>query len=67
MDKQFKNRGVLKLQPHDHACLIYESEDEWRDNVIPFIIAGLKQGRNVFTGLITGVNNIFSIASGKRV
>lgn len=51
MDKQFKNRGVLKLQPHDHACLIYESEDEWRDNVIPFIIAGLKQGEKCVYGL----------------
>ena len=51
MDEQFKNRGVLKLQPHDHACLIYESESEWRDNVIPFIIAGLKQGEKCVYGL----------------
>ncbi|NLX03039.1 MAG: PAS domain S-box protein [Syntrophomonadaceae bacterium] len=39
------------MQPHDHACLIYESEDEWRDNVIPFIIAGLKQGEKCVYGL----------------
>lgn len=49
MDKQVQ--GVLKLQPHDHACLIYESESEWRDNVIPFIIAGLKQGEKCVYGL----------------
>lgn len=51
MDTPFKNQGVLKLQPHDHACLIYESEKEWRDNVIPFIIAGLKQGEKCVYGV----------------
>ena len=51
MDKQFKNQGVLRLQPHDHACLIYETESEWRDNVIPFIIAGLQQGEKCVYGL----------------
>ena len=49
MDKQVQ--GVLNLQPHDHACLIYESESEWRDNVIPFIITGLKQGEKCVYGL----------------
>jgi PAS domain S-box-containing protein len=51
MDKPFINQGVLRLQPHDHACLIYESEKEWRDNVIPFIIAGLQQGEKCVYGL----------------
>lgn len=51
MDKHIKNQGVLKLQPHDHACLIYESESEWRNTVISFIIAGLKQGEKCVYGL----------------
>ena len=51
MDRPFKNQGVLKLQPHDHACLVYESESEWRDNVIPFIIVGLQQGEKCVYGL----------------
>lgn len=32
------------LQPHDHSCLIYESQKERRDAVIPFIKIGLKRG-----------------------
>jgi len=51
MSMQPKNLGVLKLQPHDHACLIYESENEWRENVIPFILEGLKRGEKCIYGL----------------
>ena len=51
LEKSFKRQGVLKLQPHDHACLVYESESEWRNNVIPFIIVGLQQGEKCVYGL----------------
>jgi len=30
------------LKPHDHICLIYESHNEWKRTVIPFIAIGLK-------------------------
>jgi PAS domain S-box-containing protein len=32
------------LKPHDHLCLIYESKEEWRAAVVPFISTGLKNG-----------------------
>jgi PAS domain S-box-containing protein len=32
------------LKPHDHLCLIYESQEEWRAAVVPFIAMGLKRG-----------------------
>jgi hypothetical protein len=32
------------LKPHDHLCLIYESPEEWRTAVAPFIAIGLKHG-----------------------
>ena len=32
------------LKPHDHLCLIYESKEEWRAMVVPFISIGLRQG-----------------------
>jgi PAS domain S-box-containing protein len=32
------------LKPHDHICLIYESKEEWRAAVVPFISIGLKRG-----------------------
>ncbi|MCX7913908.1 MAG: MEDS domain-containing protein [Thermodesulfovibrionales bacterium] len=32
------------LKPHDHLCLIYESKDEWRAAIVPFISIGLKRG-----------------------
>ena len=31
------------MTTHDHLCLIYESLDEWRLAVIPFILIGLKR------------------------
>ncbi|HBE44304.1 MAG TPA: hypothetical protein DDW17_02325, partial [Deltaproteobacteria bacterium] len=30
------------LKPHDYLCLIYESHNEWKKTVIPFITIGLK-------------------------
>ncbi|NLW91730.1 MAG: PAS domain S-box protein [Syntrophomonadaceae bacterium] len=38
------NKTVNDLQIHDHACLIYENEDEWQSTVIPFIALGLERG-----------------------
>lgn len=32
------------LKPHDHLCLIYESEDEWAQTIVPFILTGLEHG-----------------------
>jgi PAS domain S-box-containing protein len=32
------------LKPHDHLCLIYESREEWRAIVVPFIAVGLRLG-----------------------
>ncbi|MCJ7654664.1 MAG: MEDS domain-containing protein, partial [Dehalococcoidia bacterium] len=38
------NRMLETLKPHDHLCLIYESQEEWRAAVAPFISIGLKRG-----------------------
>jgi PAS domain S-box-containing protein len=37
-------RMLEMLQPHDHLCLIYESQEEWRAAAVPFISIGLKRG-----------------------
>jgi PAS domain S-box-containing protein len=37
-------RMLKTLKPHDHLCLIYESQEEWRAAAAPFISIGLKQG-----------------------
>jgi len=37
-------QALKLLKPHDHLCLIYETHEEWRDAVIPFIEIGLKKG-----------------------
>lgn len=37
-------RMLETLKPHDHLCLIYESQEEWRAAAAPFISIGLKQG-----------------------
>ncbi len=37
-------RDLAAIGPHDHACLIYGSENEWKDAVIPFLLAGLGRG-----------------------
>jgi len=37
-------RAQLKaLKPHDHLCLVYETRDEWRETVIPFMALGLSR------------------------
>ena len=36
--------ALEKLQSHDHLCLIYETHEEWRDAIIPFIMLGLAKG-----------------------
>ena len=36
--------ALKKLQPHEHLCLIYESEEEWSKAIIPFISIGLARG-----------------------
>lgn len=33
------------LEPHDHLCLIYETRDEWRAAIVPFMAIGLKKGQ----------------------
>ena len=37
-------RTLETLKPHDHLSLIYESQEEWRAAVVPFIAMGLKRG-----------------------
>jgi PAS domain S-box-containing protein len=37
-------RMLETLKPHDHLCLIYESKEEWRAAVVPFMSIGLKRG-----------------------
>ena len=37
-------RMLETLKPHDHLCLIYESQEEWRAAAVPFISIGLKRG-----------------------
>jgi len=32
------------LRPHDHLCLIYDRQEDWRAATIPFIRMGLKKG-----------------------
>ncbi len=36
---------LSQLQPRDHACLIYESFQEWLDTVSAYIISGLSQNQ----------------------
>jgi PAS domain S-box-containing protein len=37
-----------RIKPHDHLCIIYETPEEWRDAVIPFIKFGLEKGEKCF-------------------
>jgi PAS domain S-box-containing protein len=37
-------RGLKRLGPHQHLCLIYETDDERLASVIPFLKMGLDQG-----------------------
>ncbi|MFO8144017.1 MAG: MEDS domain-containing protein, partial [Dehalococcoidales bacterium] len=50
MSKRQENKSQLireieKLKPHDHLCLIYESEEEWKEAAIPYISIGLESGQ----------------------
>ena len=42
------------LKPHDHLCLLYESRQEWRAAVVPFISIGLKCGEKCAYIIDTG-------------
>ncbi len=33
-----------KLKVHEYCCFIYESEEEWQNAIIPFLIQGLING-----------------------
>jgi len=35
---------LQNLKVHDYCCFIYETEEEWQESVIPFLIQGLKNG-----------------------
>jgi len=35
---------LKRLSPHDHLCLIYETVEEWRNTIIPFLKIGLERG-----------------------
>ncbi|MEN6390193.1 MAG: PAS domain S-box protein, partial [Syntrophomonas sp.] len=51
MPIDFDNKCVYRLQLHDHACLIYETETEWEDTIIPYIVLGLKLGQKCIYAL----------------
>ncbi len=36
--------SLKQLKAHDHVCLVYETEEEWKCSVIPFISIGLERG-----------------------
>ena len=40
--------AIARLKPHDHLCLIYETEDEWRSAVVPYMSEGLRRGEKCF-------------------
>jgi len=47
-NKNVKNelkKTLFSLKPHDHICLIFETLEEWRNIIIPFIITGLMKGQ----------------------
>lgn len=37
-------KALRSLKPHDHICLIYETSQDWKDAVIPFLKIGLERG-----------------------
>ena len=37
------DEALKALNPHDHLCLVYETEEEWRAVAIPFIAIGLQR------------------------
>lgn len=42
--KKHIHRELNKIKPHDHGCIIYETEAEWQQMVIPFIVQGIQNG-----------------------
>jgi PAS domain S-box-containing protein len=46
LDHQYGNikQALDRLQPHDHLCIIYETDDEWRDTLVPYLAIGLERG-----------------------
>ena len=38
-------KTLFSLKPHEHICLIFETLEEWRNIIIPFIITGLMKGQ----------------------
>lgn len=44
LEKKTIYNELEKLQIHEYCCFIYESEEEWRDSMIPFMIQGLMNG-----------------------
>lgn len=40
--------GLIKewdqIKPGDNLCLLYKSEEEWKNGVIPFLVTGINQG-----------------------
>ncbi len=48
-------KTLFSLKPHEHICLIFETLEEWRNIIIPFIITGLMKGQKCI--YITDVNS----------
>jgi PAS domain S-box-containing protein len=40
-------RRIADLRPGDHVCLLYQSEEEYRDVLVPFLRHGLERGEKV--------------------
>ncbi len=38
------HEALKSPRAHDHLCIVYETTEEWRDAVIPFLVIGLKRG-----------------------
>lgn len=36
-------RDMERIKPGDHVCLLYETEEEWQNSVIPFLAAGINR------------------------
>lgn len=44
MDHQATIREEIRyVKPHDHICLIYETQEEWLATIISFLVIGLEQ------------------------
>ncbi len=39
--------ALKKLNPHDHLCLVYETEEEWYSTIITFITIGLERNEKL--------------------